>query len=120
MPATFLVVESSDSLTHVEVSGMLDVASTREIELRFSASTAGRHKPLIVDLSRVTFLASAGMSMLIHVARTLSADKHPVVILAPIDAIEQALRIARLDSMMQIVATLQQAREVIASSAASR
>ncbi len=112
MPATFDVVEASDTLTHVELVGSLDIASTRDIELRFSASTAGRHKALIVDLSRVQFLASLGLGMLIKVAQNLRADRVPVILLAPNDAIEQVLRIARLESLMPVAQTLEEARKL--------
>lgn len=112
MSATFTSVESTDTLTHVEIIGALDVPGTRAIELKFTASTAGRHKPVIIDLSKVTFISSAALGMLVQVARTLHFDKHSTVLLAPNETIAHAIRIAKLDSMMPIVQSLKSALEI--------
>ncbi len=113
MSATLCVLHATDTLTHVELIGALDVASTRSIELKFTASTAARHRPLIVDMSQVTFLASTGIGMLVQVARTLGLDKHPLVLLAPTDAIAGVIRQSRLDSLLQIAATLDEAMTLV-------
>ncbi len=109
MHTTFTVIASTERLTHVEITGALDVQHTREIELKFTATTAGRHKPVIIDISKVDFIASSGIGLLVQVARTLSLDKHPTILLAPNETIAHTIRIAKLDSMLQIASNLEAA-----------
>ena len=113
MATTFAVVEAAESFTHVAIIGALDLASTREIELRFTASTAGRHKSVIIDMSQVPFIASVGIGLLIQVSRTLATDRQSLVLLAPSEMIEHTIRIARLDTVIRMVKTIEEARELL-------
>ena len=92
--------------------GALDLAGTREIELKLTASTAGRHKPVIMDISQVHFVASAGLGLLIQIARSLSADKHSTILLAPNPTTQQTIHVSKLDSMLRIALTLEEALEM--------
>lgn len=112
MPTTFTLLESSPTLTHVAIIGALDLAGTREIELKLTASTAGRHKPVIIDLSQVHFVASAGLGLLIQIARTLITDKHSTILLAPNQTIQQTIHVSKLGSMLRIALTLEEALEM--------
>lgn len=112
MPTTFHLIESSPTLTHVAVVGALDLAGTREIELKLTATTAGRHKPVIIDLSQVSFLSSAGLGLLIQIARSLRADKHSVVALAPNETSKRVIQISKLDFILRIAGTLEEALEL--------
>ncbi len=112
MPTTFTLLESSPTLTHVAIIGALDLVGTREIELKLTASTAGRHKPVIIDISQVHFVASAGLGLLIQIARTLSTDKHSTILLAPNQTIQQTIYVSKLGSMLRIALTLEEALEM--------
>lgn len=112
MPTTFSLLESSPTLTHVAIIGALDLAGTREIELKLTASTAGRHKPAIIDISQVHFVASAGLGLLIQIARTLGTDKHSTILLAPNETTQHAIHVSKLGSMLRIALTLEEALEI--------
>lgn len=112
MPTTFTLLESSTALTRVAIIGALDLVGTQEIELKFTASTAGRHKPVIIDISQVHFVASAGLGLLIRIARTLSTDKHSTVLFAPNEIIQHAIHVSKLGSMLRIATTLAEALEM--------
>ena len=112
MPTTFTLLESSPTLTHVAIIGALDLAGTREIELKLTASTAGRHKPVIIDVSQVHFVASAGLGLLIQIARTLITDKHSTILLDPNEATQQTIHVSKLGSMLRIALTLEEALEM--------
>ncbi len=112
MPTTFTLLESSPTLTRVAIIGALDLAGTREIELKLTATTAGRHKPAIIDISQVHFVASAGLGLLIQVARSLGTDKHSTVLLAPNEITQHAIYVSKLNSMFRIAATLEEALEM--------
>ena len=85
----------------INLNGRLDVASTGQIELRFSA-LAGARRAVIVDLSKVTFIASMGMRMLLIGAKTMASKGGKMVLLAPVAEVAAVLKTARLDSLIPI------------------
>jgi anti-anti-sigma factor len=96
------VVESADGLSHLALSGRLDLAGTQAIEAQFTALTAGAKKTAIIDLREVTFLASLGMRMLVSSARALLKSSARLVLLAPQPAVRLALESAGLSSILPI------------------
>jgi anti-anti-sigma factor len=106
MPTTITLVTSDDSHTHVQIIGPLDLSGVQAIELKFTAHTASRRKPAIVDVSQVTIIASLGMGMLLQVARALAAHRAKLVLLAPTPQVDGALRTAKLDMLLAIAADL--------------
>ena len=110
MPTTITLVTADDSHTHVQVIGPLDLAGVQSIELKFTAHTASRRKPAIVDISQVAIIASLGMGMLLQVARALAAHRVKMVLLAPTPQVEGALRTAKLDMLLSIAPDLEAAR----------
>jgi anti-anti-sigma factor len=59
----------SDQMTYLALRGRLDTAGVAEIELSFTSHTVPRAKPLLLDISDVTFVASLGLRMLLTVAK---------------------------------------------------
>jgi len=119
MPTLCNRVESTDALAHRALSGDFDVAGIRAIELKFTASTAGRHRPIINDLSQVSFVSSfvssMGMGLLVHAARTVSAEKHATVLLGAYNTVADAIRISKLDSILPIARDVAHAIELAKS-----
>ena len=66
-------IRADDQLSHVALAGRLDAEGVQEVDLKFVAATATRRKPVVVDMSRVDFVASLGMRMLAGCVRALSA-----------------------------------------------
>ena len=59
--AEIVVVEASDTLTHVVLRGRLDVTGVGKVEHELAKHTVARRKPAIVDISAVDVLASIGI-----------------------------------------------------------
>jgi len=113
MSTTLVIIEHTDNHSHVQIVGPLDLAGVGMIELKFTASTASKRKHAIVDMSQVPFMASLGMGLLVQVARTLAGDGRKVVLLAPTDIVATALRTSRLDAVMAIAASLDEAKGLL-------
>jgi anti-anti-sigma factor len=96
------VVRESDDLTYVALAGGLDVAGVKEIETKFETYITSRMKPVIVDMSQVTYLASLGMRMLLRVARALKPSGGKLAVLKPKPFVEEALKLASLDQVFGI------------------
>lgn len=111
--AKLTVIEANDSITFVGLSGRLDVVGVRSVELEFTAKTASRRKPTILDLSELEFIASLGMGMLLRAAKSLQAHKAGMVILNPGELVERALTAVSIDRAIPIARDADQAFEIL-------
>lgn len=102
----------------VALEGKLDIAGTQRVELEFSARTSARKVHAIVDLSRVDFVASYGMRMLVSSAQALRGHGARVVLVSPQEPVAHAIRTARLDTVMPIVPDLDSACALLGLAAA--
>jgi anti-sigma B factor antagonist len=74
-PAFGCLVEHSDTRVVVTMHGELDLASTAELQLKLLALLALPITHLTIDLSRVEFIDTVGLSVLVRVNRT-AADRN--------------------------------------------
>jgi anti-sigma B factor antagonist len=112
MPLT--VVQLTDSLSHVALDGQLTMMGVDRLSGEFYEHVIGREVDAIVDLSEMSFIASAGIGMLLDARKQLQRHGASVVLLAPQPAVEQTLITARLDKVFPIVHTLDEAKEFLA------
>jgi anti-anti-sigma factor len=63
----------------------------------------------IVDLSEVTFLASAGLGLLASARKQLLKVGAKIVLLNPADQVVRTIRSARLDTLLPITESLDEA-----------
>ena len=107
-----LVVESSDSLTHLSLAGSLNLSGVQAVELQFLARTAAAQKPAIVDLSRVDFIASLGLRMILEAARSLRRNGNPLILLRPTADVENVLHISAISTIAIISHNEEDARSI--------
>jgi len=96
------IKNQSDQITHLALRGRLDTAGVGQVDLRFTAHTVPRAKPLLVDISEVTFLASIGLRMLLTVAKALNNRGAKTVLLSPQPAVRDVLSLSGLDQLMPV------------------
>jgi anti-anti-sigma factor len=87
--------------TKVVLDGLLDIAGSQEIDLRFSV-IAGANKAVVVDLSAVTFVASIGIRTLLTGAKAVQMKGGKLVLLKPTIAVEKVLKVTGVDTLMPI------------------
>jgi anti-sigma B factor antagonist len=104
-PAPAVVVEEAPEGVVVAVSGPLDLSLAPV--LRRSVERAGRLRPalLVIDLSAVTFLASAGMAELVRANRQLDGQGR-VRVVASGRLVMRPLELTRLTDELTIHPTL--------------
>lgn len=95
------VVEIGNGLELVEVSGRLDVPGALKADPAF-AGIADKYSHVIVDLSRLEFLASLGIRTLVSTCKTLRGKEGNMVLLAPQPNVEQVLRSSGIDTIIPI------------------
>jgi anti-sigma B factor antagonist len=111
--AALHVVASTDTLTHIALSGRLDVQGVHEIELKLTSHTTPRKRPAIVDLSEVEFIGSLGIGMLLTAARALRNHGVGMVLLSPQNRVEQVLRASSIDQVIPITSKVDDALQLL-------
>jgi anti-anti-sigma factor len=99
-------------VSKLNLRGRLDASGAQVIAQTF-ATMAGAQERLIVDLSRVTFIASAGLRTLISAARALASRQGKMVCLDPDPLVEQVLVRSGVDRLIPICRELAEALRLV-------
>lgn len=98
-----LTVENLEGgLRCVQLAGRLDLKGTQEVDLKFTGYVAGAKTSVVVDLSKVDFIASIGIRMLLSNIKALNACGAKMVILSPQKLVEDVLKLSGLDTVTPI------------------
>lgn len=106
------VLQKDDDLTVIALDGRLDLAGVQEIQNQFYGHTAEGKKSTILDMSKVSFLASLGIRMLVETAKGLRTTNAKLVLLKPQDLVERSLRSSGLDVILSITQDEDEARKL--------
>jgi len=91
----------SDDVRRVTLSGRLDIQGTSEIELKFTAYAASAARRIIVDMTKVNFLASIGIRAIITNAKALQMKGGKMVLLVtPSSTVEKTLETTGVDTVV--------------------
>lgn len=96
------IIRADDSITHVAILGRLDVEGVNDIQYEFHHQTTSQPKATIVDLSRMTYIASLGIGMLVSTAKYLDRHGAKMVLLGPSELVRKTLEAAGLDHLIPI------------------
>ena len=100
-----MIVENLENdVTLVKLNGRLDVGGAADIDLKLN-TIAGSRRTVIVDLSRVSFLASMGIRLLLTAARAVTNKRGKIALLSPAPDVASVLQTARIDAMIPIYST---------------
>jgi len=99
----------------ITIAGRLDLEGVESIDLKFTALASTRQNSVIVDMSEVTFLASIGIAMLIRNARSLRLRKGSMVLLSPQPPVERVSISRRIEPLLPICQTLEEACTLLTS-----
>ena len=107
------VVQANERYSHVALSGQLTQFGVERITGDLLTHTAKRELPAIIDLAEVEFLASAGLGLLAGLRKRLSSFDAGIVLLNPSDRAASAIRASRLDKLLPIADSLEDALAVL-------
>lgn len=114
-----LVFEQLDGgITLAKLSGRLDLAGARAIDLPFTARVATQGARVVVDLSDVSFLASLGIRSLLAPAKAARARGGDVVLLNPQPRVMEVLTLAGLAGVLRVYTDLADAVAALSAPAA--
>lgn len=100
-----IVIKDVDGVTLAALAGRLDTANVNQIESSFTARIVPKGQPTVVDLSKVTFIASLGIRMLLSVARVLSRNGSKLVLFGADPAVMEIFETTALSDIIPVHAT---------------
>ncbi|WP_325052078.1 STAS domain-containing protein [Nocardia stercoris] len=105
-------VTAGGEATVLTVTGEVDLATAPALETAIDATLADNPANLIIDLARVTFLASAGMAALVAAYRR-AGERTRIAIVAEGPATSRQLKITNLDQVFELHSSLDAALAAI-------
>ena len=106
----FTTEDFPDGVQKIVLSGRMDSAGTQSIEVLFASLTTTRPAQIIVDFSRVSFLASVGIRRLVSNAKSLSRCGGRMVLAGPQPLVEEVLKLGGIDSLIPLYSNVDAAR----------
>src|SRR5262245_9929655 len=86
----------------IKLIGTLDMTGTYGIEVEFVRHCAGDNVLVIVDLSKVNYLSSIGIPMLINTAKSVVNGGGRMVLLNPQPSVAEVLDIVGIQQLIPI------------------
>lgn len=93
------VTNARDGVTQVELDGRFDIAGAQIVDARFQ-EVAQSARMLIVDLSRVTFIASLGVRTLMVGAKTIIRRGADIAVCGADENVSKVLRSAGFNEIV--------------------
>jgi anti-anti-sigma factor len=85
------VIPGDDQIAHVVLDGRFDIQGAQEVDSRFE-DLSKSSKALVVDLAKVSFLASLGIRTLMLSAKTLIRSGGEMAVCGANESVEKVLR----------------------------
>ena len=92
----------------IEAVGEVDLTTAPQLKEALMAAVNGPEKsPIIVDLSKVDFIDSAGLALLVEARKKLAPEGRTLnVLLTPSRQPERVLKLGRFDTIMHLAYSL--------------
>jgi anti-anti-sigma factor len=88
----------------VRIAGEIDISNAREVSSALEEAVPNGTPAIVVDLSQVTYLDSAGVKLLMHLADRLRLRRRAVRLVVPDDAPIRA--VLELTGLLRMVAQI--------------
>lgn len=108
--------ELDNNIRLIKLTGKLDIVGTGEIETRFAAHCAGENVRVVVDLSKVEFLASIGIRLLTLNAKAVMQRGGKMVLLNPVPDVHNVLDVTGIPAIIPIYSQFESAEAVLLAS----
>jgi anti-anti-sigma factor len=97
--------QTTDKGPVITVAGELDLTTVGQLrELLLTQANRGQENRVIVDLTQVEFIDSAGLALLVEARKRMTADERTLfLIITQGKQPERVLRLVRFDTIMKLV-----------------
>lgn len=114
------VSELDGGIRLIKLIGALDMTGTYSIEIEFVRQCDGDNIHVIVDLSKVNYLSSIGIPMLINTAKSVASRAGKLVLLNPQQNVSDVLDIVGIQQIIPIYMDLESAKASLKSNISSK
>jgi anti-anti-sigma factor len=87
----------------IRLIGELDLANAGSVEKELRLAEAQRPATIVLDLSRLDFIDSSGIALLIHAARRSQANGHKLGLIPGPRAVRHTLEICGVDGLLPLL-----------------
>ena len=101
--------ELDNNIRLIKLIGALDMTGTYSIEVEFVRLCAGDNVQIIVDLSRVNYLSSIGIPMLINTAKSVTSRGGKMALFGPQQNVAEVLDIVGIQQLIPVYADMESA-----------
>jgi anti-anti-sigma factor len=102
---TLLQIEAHehDGVAHVVLAGELDLSTIDQVEQELSRVEGEGPGTVALDLSRLTFLDSSGLRVIVSADQRARREKRRFVVVRGPDTVQRVFSITRLDEQLELV-----------------
>lgn len=108
-----------DGVEVVEATGRLDATSAPEFEDRLLGAVEQGRRRIVVDCTRLEYVSSAGLRVLLIAAKRLATAGGAIAIVAPAGPVRDILAIVGFDSVFPVVPVVSDAVAAVRSGASA-
>ncbi|NDJ60335.1 MAG: STAS domain-containing protein [Chloroflexi bacterium] len=98
-------ISNMEKATLVEVSGRIDSSNADQLGSALTGTVSNGQTQIVLDLSAVEYMSSAGLREIVSVYRKLEAASGDLRIAQPSVRVMDVLEMSGLDTMLQIYPT---------------
>lgn len=109
-----VTTREEDGVKVMLVSGELDASNSSTLVEAFEPLLKDGHRKLIIDLEKVTFIDSAGLSALVKLYKKTRSQSARLWLAGPRDPVRRVFQLTRLDRAFDIAETVPQALQSLA------
>jgi anti-sigma B factor antagonist len=99
-------IDTRSSAVIISVSGELDLATVPMLRERLESVDETSGAPLVVDLSGVRFIASAGLALLVDLQRRCDERGVSLAVVATGSVVPRAIQVTALDQVFSVHSTV--------------
>jgi anti-anti-sigma factor len=102
---TLLQIEAHDhdGLAHVVLTGELDLSTIAKVEKELARVERDGPETVALDLSRVTFLDSSGLRVIVSADQRARRENRRFVVVRGPETVQRVFSITRLDEQLELV-----------------
>ena len=108
--------ELDTNIRLIQLSGALDIYGVGDVEVEFVRLCTGENVCVLVDLSKVNYLSSIGIPLLINSAKSLARQGGKMALLNPQRAVENILELTGIPLIIPIYPDIQSATAALSGS----
>lgn len=99
--------------TLVRLEGRLDATTTPQLEKKILSFIEKEKQKLLIDFSKIDYLSSAGMRLLLSATKKIKAHGGKLVFSAMNDEVMQIVKMAGFDKILEIYSTESEALKAL-------